>query len=392
MQVKLWARNIASGGSIEITPPRPLHLTNLSISFDFRDAFAPTSLLLSVVLADRRTSPRYTVATLVAGHGIKYILTVNGPNALSILGYHDQSPDIGQPAAPNSHNFTFQMDSSSTNQNGPRVNSAPVPGVATNRPVPGGPSGLAWGVGPMLGSTASSTGNNQPPSQGNYPSLPTQPLLPSQVAAAENGDPLHGSSTAASTQAIKPLRHRQPNQLPPVSFNPVPVSANPSAVPANPSPTNPNSNDGGHAHASKRVKNGDGSFTSRYDVGSHEGFGHHDGTINTGPKRKATADSVLVEGAAATRNNTNARGLPADGAAGYSARPVLPRENVASSSTDRSRLPYISPHVAPPIAYADQNTSSRSNQAGPSQYRLPTAIHSNQKSTRSPTNDDSHSS
>ncbi|KAJ3822686.1 hypothetical protein F5880DRAFT_1613566 [Lentinula raphanica] len=220
MQVHFWARNLSPGASVEITPTRPLHLTNISISFDFRDAFAPTSLLLSVALADRRTSPRYTVATLVAGQGIKYVFSVNGPNALSLLGYYTQTFDIGQSAPLPSQNFTFQVDPGSTNQNGHRVSSkiAPVPNVITNPQVASGPNGLAWGVGPISGRTvSSSTGNDQPPSVANNPPHRAPPVLPSQFAAADNGNSPHGTGSGAnqaSSRAIKPLRHRQVNPPP----------------------------------------------------------------------------------------------------------------------------------------------------------------------------------
>ncbi|KAJ3858265.1 hypothetical protein EV359DRAFT_69147 [Lentinula novae-zelandiae] len=101
MQLQFWAKNLGAGSTTEIALSRPLHLTNISISSEFRNAFAPTSLMISVVFGEQ-TSPFYTIATLIVGEsstlqvnirldqGVKYVFKVNGPNLLSVLGYHPQ--------------------------------------------------------------------------------------------------------------------------------------------------------------------------------------------------------------------------------------------------------------------------------------------------------------
>ncbi|KAJ3965826.1 hypothetical protein EV361DRAFT_954637 [Lentinula raphanica] len=411
MQAQFWARNIASGTSIEITPSRPLHLTNVSISLELRDAFGPTSLTLSVTLADRRTSPRYTVATLVAGksntlhvdvrldQGIKYVLTANGPNGLSLLGYHEQTHDIGQSTPLNAHNPTLRTDLSSTNLNsnlGLRV--APAPSVVTTPLGANGASGFTWSAAPTPSRAVPSsmlTGNNQPIAQGNNP-----PLIASQLAAANHGNLQHGS-TPGPNRAIKSLRHRPANRPPssvpfnslPVSSNPPPVASNPPPVSSNPppvssdtSPINPIPDDNGHTHASKRVKNGDGTFTNRYTATDGElngGVGHYGVAFGAnGNKRKSTSDSGVTTSGVE-------RGSAADGGGGYSSRPVAPATyssaNMPNSSADRPRsnMPYASPRLAHQAAYPDQN------QAGPSQFRLPGPILPTQKSSHSPVNGDS---
>ncbi|KAJ3716999.1 hypothetical protein C8R42DRAFT_724641 [Lentinula raphanica] len=374
MQVHFWARNIVSGASIEITPPRPLHLTNVSVSFDFRDAFAPTSLLLSVVLVDGRSSPRYTVATLIAGQtntvqvdlrldqGSKYVLTVSGPNALSLLGYHTQSSDNGHSAPLNSHNPTVQVKGRSTNQNSdPGSKIAPGPGMTTAPPDTTSANGFEWGATPMPNGAVPSTmlaGN--------------KPLFSSQLTTPENGRPLQGPNPGAqitSSRVIKPLRHRHANPSL-VSSNTPSVVANPSSVSSNPSPANTVSNDNNHGHAFKRVKNGDGTFTNRYpatDGELHGRLGQHEAAITPGTnanKRKSTADSCAQDEAIVSdRNKRHSMG---DGGAGYSSHSV-------------------------PAAMHTYVMSSAANQAGPFQYRLPMANHSTQNSTQeAPANDDTH--
>ncbi|KAJ4464910.1 hypothetical protein C8J55DRAFT_566626 [Lentinula edodes] len=109
MQPQFWARNLAPQSTTEIVFTRPLTITNVSISSDIRNAFARTSLLLSMVLKERtspsmtskeRISPLYTVATLVVGRtealqinvrldpNVKYVFTVNGANSFSVIGYY----------------------------------------------------------------------------------------------------------------------------------------------------------------------------------------------------------------------------------------------------------------------------------------------------------------
>ncbi|KAJ3898634.1 hypothetical protein F5879DRAFT_1066131 [Lentinula edodes] len=105
-----WAKNLGAGSTTEIALSRPLHLTNISISSEFRNAFAPTSLMISVVFGEQ-TSPFYTIATLIVGEsstlqvnirldqGVKYVFKVNGPNLLSVLGYHPQGVEGGSASA-----------------------------------------------------------------------------------------------------------------------------------------------------------------------------------------------------------------------------------------------------------------------------------------------------
>ncbi|KAJ3964669.1 hypothetical protein EV361DRAFT_955730 [Lentinula raphanica] len=367
--MQFWARNIASGASIEITPFRPLHLTNVSISFESRDAFAPTSLLLSVILTDGRTSPRYTIATLIAGkpntlhvdvrldQGIKYVFTVNGPHGLSLLGYYAQTLDIGQSTPLNGHNATSRTNLSSMNQNSNSgIKIAPPPTTPLG---PSGANGFPWGAAATSGRavpSSMSTGNDQPISEVN-----NLPHTTSQFVAADNGTLPNGSHPGAnitSSRAIKPLRYHQANRPPSsVPFNPLPNPSDPS--PVKPSPDD-NTTDG--------EPNG--------------GSGHYGVALGAnGNKRKSTAD-----------NSTSAveRGSAADGGGGYSSRTVAPATyppaNMPKSSAERSRpaMPYTSPHVAPQVAYSDQN------QAGPSQFRLPGSILPTQKSSRSPSNGDSH--
>ncbi|KAJ3768734.1 hypothetical protein FB446DRAFT_706779 [Lentinula raphanica] len=378
MQVQFWARNLSSSASIEITPPRPLHLTNVSISVDFRDAFAPTSLSLSVVLADRRTSPRYTIGTLIAGQlntlhidvrldqGVKYVLAVHGPNVLSILGYHTQSSDIGQLAPL------------------PGVKNAfgPTPGTTISPSSNGGTNGLGWGIAPMPG--GSSVAN---------------PLLPpSQLGAAENGPPLNGPNS--STRLMKPLRHRHADPSS-VSVNPPSVSANSSLVSTNPPSVNTVSDGNAHAHAAKRMKNGDGTFTNRYQAAENElsgRLGQLNGTVVSGPntnKRKSTAESEVVAGvvagAVASGVKPNEGKLTADNDVTYPHRPLPPTSYAHANMTNASltdgrpqTIPYNTPRLASQVPYSDQNIVSQTNQAGPSQYRLPLANH-----TRKDVNDNS---
>ncbi|KAJ3765056.1 hypothetical protein FB446DRAFT_834194, partial [Lentinula raphanica] len=356
-----------------------------------RDAFAPTSLLLSVILTDGRTSPRYTIATLIAGksntlhvdvrldQGIKYVFTVNGPH-LSLLGYYAQTlagsqltrhgllPDIGQSTPLNGHNATSRTNLSSMNQNSNSgIKIAPPPTTPLG---PSGANGFPWGAAATsvrAVPSSMSTGNDQPISEVN-----NLPHTTSQFVAADNGTLPNGSHPGAnitSSRAIKPLRYHQANRPPSsVPFNPLPNPSDPSLV-------KPSPDDNSHAHVSKRVKNGDGTFTNRYTATDGEpngGSGHYGVALGAnGNKRKSTAD-----------NGTSAveRGSAADGGGGYSSRTVAPATyppaNMPKSSAERSRpaMPYTSPHVAPQVAYSDQN------QAGPSQFRLPGSILPTQKS------------
>ncbi|KAJ3831909.1 hypothetical protein F5878DRAFT_647228 [Lentinula raphanica] len=235
---EFWASNLAPGASVEITPSHPLHLSNVSVAFDFSDAFVPTSLVLSVVLADRCMSPRYTIATLIAGqsntkridvrldHGVRYVLTVHGPNALSIFGYHIQLPDI--------------------------IWSAPL--TSANDMAP--PSVI-------------------PCDAVNNPRL-TSPLpLASHSAVAENVHPLHAVNSDANVMSSRAMKspgyhHRHVN----------PSLRN----------TVPNYN---QIQASKRVKTGDWTFANRYPS-TEDDSNQQDGLITqetNNHKRKSTTDS-----------------------------------------------------------------------------------------------------
>ncbi|KAJ3772644.1 hypothetical protein FB446DRAFT_703663 [Lentinula raphanica] len=274
MQLQFWARNLASGASIELTPSHLLHLTNISIVFDFADAFAPTSLLLSVALANGCMSPHYTIATLIAGksdtihidvrldEGIRYVLTVNGPNALSILGYYTQASDIDQSAPPRPRNSTFQDSRLGS------IKAAPAPTSVGNS--------ATTGSGAVPSSTLDS---DMAPSMANNPSLIGTPLVASPLVASPlvaspfvappfvtftNGHPQQGSisgTNAIVSQAVKPMRYRRRRTMPAPEI----------------SASNPNDN----ARASKRVRTGDQTFTNRYSATEDEldgGLGENSGT------------------------------------------------------------------------------------------------------------------
>ncbi|KAJ3722258.1 hypothetical protein C8R42DRAFT_720639 [Lentinula raphanica] len=438
MQVQLWARNIASGASTEITPSRPLHLTNVSISHDFRDAFSPTSLTLSVVLADRRTSPRYTIATLIAGQSntlhvdSRYCVTRipdswRYTSVLSVLGYHIQTSDIGQSAPLNSRT-SFPMNPNSTNQindKGAKIAQVPASGMATSTPGPGSANDFVWGVPPMPAGTVSSstlagtTGANNPSpitSQNGHPlpnfgpnAMSARPMKPLRYRHANpTSAPAHPSQAAAQPSQAPP----QPSQAPPHPSQ-VPSNTSPSPGSAHSSSNTPASNDDDHAHATKRVKNGDGTFTNRYAAsdGEQNGrMGQHDGTIVSGTntnKRKASAESGAVagHGVIASEVNPTEKTSTADrsGAANYSSRAIpattYPVAHMASSSSTDGRpptnhrpstMPYNTPRYVPQMTRPDQNMSSMVNQAGPSQFRFPMANHPHQKPMQNPSNDNSH--
>ncbi|KAJ3906888.1 hypothetical protein F5879DRAFT_920278 [Lentinula edodes] len=157
MQLQFWAKNLASGSATEIVLSRPLHITNISISSEFRNAFAPMSLMISVVLGEQ-TSPFYTVATLIVGgsstlqvnvrldQGVKYVFKVNGPNLLSVLGYHSQDAIDGGAssfrtfARPGLTNRNTGALHGSYGHTGPGSNAAPgiviSPAVSGSNPQP----------------------------------------------------------------------------------------------------------------------------------------------------------------------------------------------------------------------------------------------------------------
>ncbi|KAJ3902381.1 hypothetical protein F5879DRAFT_991087 [Lentinula edodes] len=148
MQLQFWAKNLASGSTTDIALSRPLYLTNISISSERSHIYAPTSLMMSVVLGEQ-TSPFYTVATLIAGssntfhinvrldQGVKYVLKVNGPNMISVLGYHPQGIKAGPQSTQNFRTFVRPAFTNRTPGLSPSHGAHLSHGSASNAGTPG---------------------------------------------------------------------------------------------------------------------------------------------------------------------------------------------------------------------------------------------------------------
>ncbi|KAJ3887524.1 hypothetical protein GG344DRAFT_68750 [Lentinula edodes] len=237
-----WAKNLGAGSTTEITLSRALHLTNISISSEFRNAFAPTSLMISMVLGEQ-TSPFYTIATLIVGgsstlqvnvrldQGVKYVLKVNGPNLLSILGYHPEGVDgstnsfrtFARPGFTNRNAYAGATRSPSA-RTGPGANAAPdivissagpsdVP--ATGAPPPGrtlsAPSTSSENTKSQNEKASIATSSSdQQPAQFNPTASTTMPAAQSNFLSATNA---RGSTLEFSSGHAYPTVHT-PQHIP----------------------------------------------------------------------------------------------------------------------------------------------------------------------------------
>ncbi|KAJ3924227.1 MAG: hypothetical protein NXY57DRAFT_970414, partial [Lentinula lateritia] len=218
MQLHFWAKNLGAGSTTEITLSQALHLTNISISSEFRNGFALMSLMISMVLGEQ-TSPFYTIATLLVGglstlqvnvrldQSVKYVLKVNGLNLLSILGYHPEGVDgstnsfctFARPGFTNQNAYAGATHSLSA-CTGPGANTAPDIVISS-----AGPSDVPTTGTPQPGRTLSApstssentksqnekaliatSSSNQQPAQFNPTASTTMPAAQSNFLSATN--------------------------------------------------------------------------------------------------------------------------------------------------------------------------------------------------------------
>ncbi|KAJ3768117.1 hypothetical protein FB446DRAFT_792572 [Lentinula raphanica] len=100
MSRSVWARNINPGESVNLAPSQDLCITNVALSLESSD-LGRTSLTLSFMLSNTMKSSPVTLCTLMLGRtdqlsinlrlikGGKYILQVEGPNPMSLVGFND---------------------------------------------------------------------------------------------------------------------------------------------------------------------------------------------------------------------------------------------------------------------------------------------------------------
>ncbi|KAJ3816427.1 hypothetical protein F5880DRAFT_1619335 [Lentinula raphanica] len=101
MSRSVWAGNITPGESINLILSQDLCITNAALSRESSD-FGRTSLMFSFMLNNGKISSPVTICTLMLGQtdqfstgnlrlikGGKYILQVEGPNSISLMGFYD---------------------------------------------------------------------------------------------------------------------------------------------------------------------------------------------------------------------------------------------------------------------------------------------------------------
>ncbi|KAJ3884319.1 hypothetical protein GG344DRAFT_84214 [Lentinula edodes] len=89
--MSFWAKNIASGSSIELVPSQDLQITNVAIGDDYKDALGRTSLVISSTRNTANSNVQaFTIANLLVARteqvlinvkldqGYKYILSCRG--------------------------------------------------------------------------------------------------------------------------------------------------------------------------------------------------------------------------------------------------------------------------------------------------------------------------
>ncbi|KAJ3847466.1 hypothetical protein EV368DRAFT_87711 [Lentinula lateritia] len=367
MQLQLWARNIAPGSSIEVVSPRPLYLTNVSLSCDFQNAFAPTSLVLSIVRTDRRTSPSFTIVTLIVGQSltqhihvrldasIKYVLSVKGSNTLSILGYHSQVNDT-----------LILPNMESANQNSNDLGAAhATPAITISPPIPNGtrqpPSG-SESTNPTVSNVATSslpllaTGPSDTGLTGDGRSITRFDKAPSTGSNYSSGQSESNSSSATATGFG--YASLAPNSSSSAYTN-LPVQA------PRPEPYESAMGSNNGDYTAKKMKIEDGTTRRQY-LPTGTGIIGQMGGNYTGSDRSNVPEVTNPKKRKSTADN--------DGASPLALPPHL-NMSASSSSVDRARS--SSPHP-PPAAHSRQNflnTSGTNNshlnsapQAGPSNY------------------------
>ncbi|KAJ3759758.1 hypothetical protein EV360DRAFT_81828 [Lentinula raphanica] len=102
MSSSFWARNIYPGEAVHLAPSQTLIITNVALSREGSD-LGRTSLTFCYMLSNAKASPPVTICTLMLGRtdqlstdirflkGGKYILQVEGPNPMSVVGFHDSA-------------------------------------------------------------------------------------------------------------------------------------------------------------------------------------------------------------------------------------------------------------------------------------------------------------
>ncbi|RXW12847.1 hypothetical protein EST38_g13005 [Candolleomyces aberdarensis] len=96
---EIWMLNLSGNEEVEITPPRPLSLTNVSLAALVAKEDARTSLVLAYVPMGSETETSVALATLFKNRSDNHMLMVNlspdrtyvlraeGPNNVDIVGY-----------------------------------------------------------------------------------------------------------------------------------------------------------------------------------------------------------------------------------------------------------------------------------------------------------------
>ncbi|KAJ3717036.1 hypothetical protein C8R42DRAFT_724677 [Lentinula raphanica] len=96
------------GEAVQIAPSQTLCITNVALFHESSD-LGRTSLILSYMLSNGKASPPVTICTLMLGRtdqlstdlrllkGGKYLLQVQGPNPMSVIGFHDSAASFQVP-------------------------------------------------------------------------------------------------------------------------------------------------------------------------------------------------------------------------------------------------------------------------------------------------------
>ncbi|KAJ3899395.1 hypothetical protein F5879DRAFT_926279 [Lentinula edodes] len=212
--MSFWAKNIASGSSIELVPSQDLRITNVAIGDDYKDALGRTSLVISSARNTANSNVQaFTIANLLVARteqvlinvkldqGYKYILSCRGSNNLTLLGYYERNP----PHVPSGINF---------NSNISHGNLAP-------RAVATAPSAISAAL-PTNGATSTST-----------PFLGTSQHVSNQYSATVSPNSLSGHTlvpnTAPATVQSMLAAHRPAGRVA-QKFNNIPSAVGPSGA------------------------------------------------------------------------------------------------------------------------------------------------------------------
>ncbi|KAE9384353.1 hypothetical protein BT96DRAFT_950623 [Gymnopus androsaceus JB14] len=273
------AKNIVSNDALAVTPVSDLIITHVSLSKECKDPHTRTFLTLSVAgTPGQPPSPIFTIGGLNTGNhehlnvcirldqGVKYLLQKEGPNNLSVLGFHEHSVDapsgnVKRKATSGASTVTSDSKNSTAFIIDPNGN---VPGVSVSNPIPDRaptPRQPPTTLRTPSPNAPSSTGSvkrsapgdqdiaHQPMKKLKSSGAPANTLLPPSAhsirPSSSDADPVNGLSFGQSQFSFIP---RPPTHASPTSTNSNPAWSGthpvPGRIPANitPAPTSTSSN------------------------------------------------------------------------------------------------------------------------------------------------------